>query len=261
MRRDLGSPAPVALARDSADGLVRSERAKVGAIQAAQRERRHTARFGAPHVNGLIKPNPRPSRAWRGVRRLSRERRPAERTRLLVPPHGAGGGPHARRLDDHLRGAGADPRRVPRPHRLAPAPGAPLPPEAALRPLRPGPPGLGRRSRTSTSTTTCARPRCRRPAPRSSCATWRRGSSPSSSTAPSRSGSCGWSRASSGDRFAIVGKSHHALVDGVSGVDITTVLFDLEPEPTTPPRPPAALGAAARADRPAAARRGAARAC
>jgi WS/DGAT/MGAT family acyltransferase len=25
-----------------------------------------------------------------------------------------------------------------------------------------------------------------------------------------------------GDRFAIIGKSHHALVDGVSGVDITT---------------------------------------
>jgi diacylglycerol O-acyltransferase / wax synthase len=42
-----------------------------------------------------------------------------------------------------------------------------------------------------------------------------------------------------GDRFAIVGKSHHALVDGVSGVDITTVLFDLEPEPSQPPvRPP-----------------------
>jgi WS/DGAT/MGAT family acyltransferase len=42
-----------------------------------------------------------------------------------------------------------------------------------------------------------------------------------------------------GDRFAIVGKSHHALVDGVSGVDITTVLFDLEEEPAGPPvRPP-----------------------
>jgi diacylglycerol O-acyltransferase len=34
-----------------------------------------------------------------------------------------------------------------------------------------------------------------------------------------------------GDRFAIVGKSHHALVDGVSGVDITTVLFDLDVDP------------------------------
>jgi diacylglycerol O-acyltransferase len=33
------------------------------------------------------------------------------------------------------------------------------------------------------------------------------------------------------DRFAIVGKSHHCLVDGVSGVDITTVLYDTEPDP------------------------------
>ncbi len=32
-------------------------------------------------------------------------------------------------------------------------------------------------------------------------------------------------------RFAIINKTHHALVDGVSGVDITTVLFDLEREP------------------------------
>jgi diacylglycerol O-acyltransferase / wax synthase len=39
-----------------------------------------------------------------------------------------------------------------------------------------------------------------------------------------------------GGRFAIVGKTHHCLVDGVSGVDITTVLFDLDreaPEPAT----------------------------
>jgi diacylglycerol O-acyltransferase / wax synthase len=40
------------------------------------------------------------------------------------------------------------------------------------------------------------------------------------------------------DRFAIVGKSHHALVDGVSGVDITTVLFDLDAEPQGPPTTP-----------------------
>jgi len=40
------------------------------------------------------------------------------------------------------------------------------------------------------------------------------------------------------DRFAIVGKSHHALVDGISGVDITTVLFDVEKEPANPPAMP-----------------------
>src|ERR1700709_1637614 len=33
------------------------------------------------------------------------------------------------------------------------------------------------------------------------------------------------------DRFAILTKTHHAMVDGVSGVDIGTVLFDLEREP------------------------------
>ncbi len=38
-----------------------------------------------------------------------------------------------------------------------------------------------------------------------------------------------------GGRFAIVTKSHHCLVDGVSGVDITTVLFDATPDPETPP--------------------------
>jgi WS/DGAT/MGAT family acyltransferase len=38
-----------------------------------------------------------------------------------------------------------------------------------------------------------------------------------------------------GDRFAVLAKTHHALVDGVSGGDIMSVLFDTAPEPTTPP--------------------------
>jgi WS/DGAT/MGAT family acyltransferase len=33
------------------------------------------------------------------------------------------------------------------------------------------------------------------------------------------------------DRFAILTKTHHAMVDGISGVDIGTVLFDFEPVP------------------------------
>ena len=33
-----------------------------------------------------------------------------------------------------------------------------------------------------------------------------------------------------GNRFALICKTHHALVDGISGVDIVTVLFDLSPE-------------------------------
>jgi len=34
-----------------------------------------------------------------------------------------------------------------------------------------------------------------------------------------------------GERFAMISKTHHCLVDGVSGADITAVLLDLAPEP------------------------------
>jgi diacylglycerol O-acyltransferase len=37
------------------------------------------------------------------------------------------------------------------------------------------------------------------------------------------------------DRFALIFKTHHSLVDGVSGVDLATVLFDLAREPAPPP--------------------------
>jgi diacylglycerol O-acyltransferase / wax synthase len=37
------------------------------------------------------------------------------------------------------------------------------------------------------------------------------------------------------DRFAVIGKTHHALVDGVSGVDITNVLYDTTPQPAGSP--------------------------
>ncbi len=49
------------------------------------------------------------------------------------------------------------------------------------------------------------------------------------------------------DRFAILSKTHHALVDGVSGVDIVSVLFDTARDPM-PHR--AARGAVASAPRP-----------
>jgi diacylglycerol O-acyltransferase len=56
------------------------------------------------------------------------------------------------------------------------------------------------------------------------------------------------------NRFAIINKTHHALVDGVAGVDIATVIFDLKPvpEPTEPDRdwvpspPPSSAELAAR---------------
>jgi diacylglycerol O-acyltransferase / wax synthase len=56
------------------------------------------------------------------------------------------------------------------------------------------------------------------------------------------------------NRFAVVSKTHHALVDGISGVDIGTVIFDLKPvpEPIEPDRawiphpPPSSAELAAR---------------
>src|SRR5215213_475489 len=36
------------------------------------------------------------------------------------------------------------------------------------------------------------------------------------------------------NRFALLTKTHHAVVDGVSGVDIATVLFDVNPVPERP---------------------------
>jgi diacylglycerol O-acyltransferase len=45
------------------------------------------------------------------------------------------------------------------------------------------------------------------------------------------------------ERFALVAKTHHALVDGISGVDITTVLFDTQREPAAPTAPATAWSA------------------
>ncbi len=33
------------------------------------------------------------------------------------------------------------------------------------------------------------------------------------------------------NRFALISKNHHSLIDGISGVDLATVLFDIEPVP------------------------------
>jgi diacylglycerol O-acyltransferase len=40
--------------------------------------------------------------------------------------------------------------------------------------------------------------------------------------------------ADSPERFALIFKTHHSLVDGVAGVDLATVLFDLSPKPEPP---------------------------
>jgi WS/DGAT/MGAT family acyltransferase len=43
---------------------------------------------------------------------------------------------------------------------------------------------------------------------------------------------------SEANRFALLSKTHHAVIDGIAGVDITAVLFDTAPEPETPPAVP-----------------------
>jgi WS/DGAT/MGAT family acyltransferase len=40
-----------------------------------------------------------------------------------------------------------------------------------------------------------------------------------------------------GNRFAVISKQHHALIDGISGVDLATVMFDLTPVPAEVPHP------------------------
>jgi WS/DGAT/MGAT family acyltransferase len=39
-------------------------------------------------------------------------------------------------------------------------------------------------------------------------------------------------------RFAIISKTHHCMIDGISGVDLATVLMDSEPSSEVPPAPP-----------------------
>jgi len=39
------------------------------------------------------------------------------------------------------------------------------------------------------------------------------------------------------DRFALLSKTHHCMIDGISGVDLATLLLDTEPNDETPPPP------------------------
>ncbi len=40
-----------------------------------------------------------------------------------------------------------------------------------------------------------------------------------------------------GNRSAMISKVHHCMVDGISGVDLMKILFDITPEATPPPKP------------------------
>ena len=124
-------------------------------------------------------------------------------------------------------------RRVRRPGRAAARARPALPPEARV-PAAAQAARSGSTTRTSTPATTCATPRCPPPRARPSCA---RLAGRVFAQRLDRSKPLWelWLVDRVGeDRFAIISKTHHCLVDGISGVDIATVLFDLEPDPPAP---------------------------
>src|SRR4051794_27412263 len=53
-------------------------------------------------------------------------------------------------------------------------------------------------------------------------------------------GADGSKRGAGGARFALISKTHHSMVDGIAGVDIASVLFDMTPVPpdVDPPEEP-----------------------
>ena len=162
--------------------------------------------------------------------------RPAHRARRLVP------GARAATARTCTSGSvlvfdGEPPalRRLRRARRVAAAPGAPLPPAARVPAARRLAARVGRRRALQRRATTCATPRCRSRAatPQLRAA---RGARVLAAARPRQAavGDLARRRGVEGDRFALICKTHHALVDGISGVDIMTVLFDLEPDPPAP---------------------------
>ncbi len=122
-----------------------------------------------------------------------------------------------------FEGPAADVRGLPRPHRVAAAPGAALPAEAGLPALRDGAPDVGRRPALQHRLPRASHRAARARAASSSCAllTGRIFSQRLDRSKPL------WElwlvQGLEDNRFALINKTHHSLVDGVSGVDLTTV--------------------------------------
>ena len=158
--------------------------------------------------------------------------------RRLVPDERVVDEPHAHRRGDGLRGPAAHLRRPARAHRAAACTSSRATGRSSRsRRSRPGA-RSGSTTRSSTSTTTSATPRCRRPGDEDAL---RRMAARVFSQQLDRTKPL-WElwlvEGLRKKRFALISKTHHALVDGVAGVDIATVLFDVKPvpEPAEPPR-------------------------
>ena len=118
---------------------------------------------------------------------------------------------------DHVRGA--------------PAPRSRATARSSRRPVA-GPAGrCGSTTRTSTSSTTSAMRRCRRPGSEAQLLRARApdrlpAARPHQAAVGELAGRGDRAGRTPNERFALISKTHHALVDGVSGVDLATVLLD-----------------------------------
>ena len=163
--------------------------------------------------------------------------RPADRDRRVLPASGGAHLAHARRRADDVRGPAAAVHRGAR-HAAA---GACTSSRATARSWRCRPPAraarCGSTTRASTSSTTCATPRCRSP-----------GSEEQLLLLAGRVFSQQLDRSKplweiwmveglEGGGFALITKTHHALIDGIAGVDLAQVIFDLGPVPAEVPHP------------------------
>ena len=181
----------------------------------------------------------------RETRHGARAPRPTDRRGRLVPPSGGRRLPHAHRRGHDLRGPAAAVHRRRRAHPLAPAPRPALPPEARLPAVRERPAAVDRRRelqhRVPRAPQRTAGARHRAAADRLAA---RIVSQQLDRSKPLWE--CWFVEGLEDGRFALIFKTHHALVDGVSGVDLATVLFDLAPD--APAAAGGAVAAAARAD-------------
>ena len=157
--------------------------------------------------------------------------RPPDRRRRLVPQQRDLVQPHARRRDPDLRGPAAALRRSGRAHPQPSQPGAALPPADRRAASRGRPTALGRRRQLQPDLPHTSHRPCRSRAARTQL---KQLAARVFSQQLDRSKPL-WElwlvQGLKRDSFAILTKTHHAMVDGVSGVDIGTVLFDLEPVP------------------------------
>ena len=206
------------MTRTALDGVRRRHRPP----QASLRQHRRTTETPAHAKRSPLSPGRLPH-----LHGTAAAPRRAERAGRGLPAPGGPDHAHAHRRRRDLPRQAAAVRRLPRAHPRPPRPRAALPPEARLPAGRDRPPALDRRP--------ALQPRVPRPQRLAAAA---RARDEQLRKLVGRIYSERLDRAKplwelllveglSGGRFAIISKTHHSVVDGVSGIDIATALFDV----------------------------------